>query len=279
MNDLIFTRYLYPKMDVMQSLLLAMLDGYHNEALFWAYELYYSGFEEETYRYLYSIYESYYRDENPELESGLFAMEACDITSDPCHIGTIVSTMTSRNYQVSTFLSMYKSIKIPFLVHEPRKFRFVITLKEKDIVDYQTVLPEPEKSRHYLKRVCKYPIRRQYNRFFESCEEDYKKELWYHWLYYACRSPIWLSRVEEFGGSVNDESKTIDFTHDEDCEDLSELFYQIWGLEPDEQSKELQEKCIGPETSSIKQVSIDEFSEKYGGIKRTLQNTFVIRYN
>jgi len=266
-------------MDVMQSLLLAMLDGYHNEALFWAYELYYSGFEEETYRYLYSIYESYYRDENPELESGLFAMEACDITSDPCHIGTIVSTMTSRNYQVSTFLSMYKSIKIPFLVHEPRKFRFVITLKEKDIVDYQTVLPEPEKSRHYLKRVCKYPIRRQYNRFFESCEEDYKKELWYHWLYYACRSPIWLSRVEEFGGSVNDESKTIDFTHDEDCEDLSELFYQIWGLEPDEQSKELQEKCIGPETSSIKQVSIDEFSEKYGGIKRTLQNTFVIRYN
>jgi len=267
-------------MDVMQSLLLAMLDGYHNEALFWAYELYYSGFEEETYRYLYSIYEGYYRDENPELERGLFALEAGDVVTDPCHIGTIVSTMTSRNYQVSTFLSMYKSIKIPFLVHEPRKFRFVIRLQEKDIVDYQTILPEPEKSRHYLKTVCKYPIRRQCNRFFESCEEDYKKELWYDWLYYACRSPVWLNRIEEYGGSVNDESKTVEFTddeHDDRDKNLDEAFYQIWGLEPDEQSKELQEKCIG--SIPVKQLTVDEFSEKYGGIKKTLQNTFVIRYS
>ena len=68
MENLVFTRYLYPKLDVKQSLLIALLDRNSNKALFWAYELYYSGFEEDLFEYIYNIYDSFYKLENHELE-------------------------------------------------------------------------------------------------------------------------------------------------------------------------------------------------------------------
>jgi hypothetical protein len=57
MEQIVFTRYLYPMVDVKQSLLLSLLDKNSNEALFWAYELFHSGFEENTFDYIYSIYD------------------------------------------------------------------------------------------------------------------------------------------------------------------------------------------------------------------------------
>jgi hypothetical protein len=292
MQDLCFTRYLYPKLDVKQSLLLALLDRHYHEALFWAYELYYSGFQEDTFRYLFSIYETYYQEDNPELGKTLFekGLEN-DLT-----IGTIVMTLSSRNYQICHFLSIYKNTQISKTDHIPSKYRFVILFKETDLLTYQTVPVEPEKSRHYLKSVCKYAIRRNYNAFFETTTQDYKKELWYDWLYYASRSPIWMSRIEEHGGTVveHNDTKTIEFTNekshgeDSDSEDSDgeEDFYQTWGLEPDEQSKGLQEKCIG--CDHVKQMTMEDFCKMYGQwskgsegskVNVQLQNSFVLKYD
>lgn len=254
MDPLTFTRYLYPKNDVKQSLLIALLERESKEALFWAYELYYSGFEEDTFAYLVNIYESFYKSENPELETSLFSK---GLTVD-CLIGSIIMTLCSRNYQICYFLEEYKSIKQPKIVHKPLKFRFAIDFKEADLKDYITVIPEREKTRFYLGRVCLYPIRRQYNTVFETSCDDYANELWYQWLYFASNSPVWLDRIEDFGGQVNDEKKAIDFPND----DLFEAFYEHWGLEPDEQPIELQEKLIG--NWSI-QLSMENFCEKYGG--------------
>ena len=57
---LTFTRYLYPKELVMQSLFLSILDKKTDEALFWGYELYYSGFDNIVYEYLFQIYHIIY---------------------------------------------------------------------------------------------------------------------------------------------------------------------------------------------------------------------------
>ena len=50
-----FTRYLYPKIYVKISLLISLLNHNYDESLFWTYELYYSGFEDEIFDYIFKI--------------------------------------------------------------------------------------------------------------------------------------------------------------------------------------------------------------------------------
>jgi hypothetical protein len=265
MDQLVFTRYLYPKMDVKQSLLIALLERQSKEALFWAYELYYSGDEEDTFAYLKNIYESYYKSENPDIEPKLFAKG----TQDDCLIGSIVLTMCSRKYQICDFLRVYKAYDCSPIVHPPSKMKFIIAFKEADLKEYLTVLPEHEKTRFYLGRVCLYSIRRQYNTLFETRCDDYTTPLCYHWLYFASKSSIWLDRIEDFGGVQNHETMEIDFPND----DLLDAFYDNWGLVPDEQSKELHDKLIG---NCETQLSMDDFCEKYGGIPKILFNAITL---
>lgn len=63
-EGIIFTRYLYLKDEVEVVLLISLLNKREN-ALFWAYELYYSGFEEELFTYLFQIYYDFYYVLNP----------------------------------------------------------------------------------------------------------------------------------------------------------------------------------------------------------------------
>ena len=52
-ETLVYTRYLYAVLEVKQSLLIALLEKQLDEALFWAYELYYSGFTHNVYSYVF----------------------------------------------------------------------------------------------------------------------------------------------------------------------------------------------------------------------------------
>ena len=61
-----------------------------------------------------------------------------------------------------------------------------------------------------------------------------------NWLFYASFSPLWQERIEFYGGKINNEKKCILFEDD----DLEEEFYNKYNLEPDEQSKEIQNKSI-----------------------------------
>ena len=265
MDQISFTRYLYPKIDVKESLLIAMLEKQSKEALFWAYELFYSGDEEDTYAYIKNIYESYYKSENPDIETKLFSQK-----QDDCLLGSIVLTLCSRKYQICHFLRLYKEYDCSPMVHPPSKIKFIIQFKETDLVEYLTILPQKGKTRLYLNRVCKYAIRREYNQLFESSCEDFQTEFCYHWTYYASKSPYWLEHIQDYKGIPNDEKHDIDFPND----DLLDAFYDHWGLEPDEQTKELQNKLIG--NYPVKQLSIEDFCEKFGGIpKPVIANTIV----
>jgi len=71
--------------------------------------------------------------------------------------------------------------------------------------------------------------------------DDVEKLLWFDWMYYSSRSPLWAERIKEWGGVINEEKGTIDF-EDEDAE---EEFHQDYGLEPDEQDKSVQAMSTG----------------------------------
>ena len=57
----ILTRYLYDKEQAEFSLLVSMLCCDRDQAKFWAYELYYSGFKYETVSYLLKLFYQLYQ--------------------------------------------------------------------------------------------------------------------------------------------------------------------------------------------------------------------------
>ena len=66
-SDLIFTRYLYIKDEVQISLLVSILNK-NDDAIFWAYELYYSGFKKELLNIIWKIYYDFFVTLNPTFE-------------------------------------------------------------------------------------------------------------------------------------------------------------------------------------------------------------------
>jgi len=65
--------------------------------------------------------------------------------------------------------------------------------------------------------------------------KDYKNEN-YNWEYYASFIPLWKERIDKFKGSINHTIKRVEFIDDE----CLESFYDAYGYELDEQSKEVQ---------------------------------------
>jgi hypothetical protein len=85
----------------------------------------------------------------------------------------------------------------------------------------------------------------QYLSLFKLKRHKYnmKDKYWFNWLYHASFSPIWSKRIQEHGGYINYIKQTVVFKEDP-TDDLMQRFYSIYGLEPDEQKKEIQEKSI-----------------------------------
>ena len=69
-SDLVFTRYLYVKDEVRISLLVSILNK-SDDAIFWAYELYYSGFKTELLNLIWKIYYDFFATLNPTFEQYL----------------------------------------------------------------------------------------------------------------------------------------------------------------------------------------------------------------
>ena len=63
-DNLVFTRYLYIKDEVKTALLISILNK-SDDAIFWAYELYYSGLSNELYAFIWQIYYDFFATLNP----------------------------------------------------------------------------------------------------------------------------------------------------------------------------------------------------------------------
>ena len=216
----VFTRYLYERLHVKYSLQWALMEKKREEALYWAYELYHSGFSEMVWQWIHELYERYYEDYNPRFSPQLDRMYAeWKETGNACLLGTVVGTLAIRDTK-----------------DLGKGERFIILYKE----DRHETIPVTNKARNYLRQVSQYSIREQSKYMAESFDglvsskvrEAYLGD---NWLYYCAGTPIWAKRIREGKGVVDDLGKRVAFSSDDDLE----AFYERWGLEPDEQCAEM----------------------------------------
>jgi hypothetical protein len=259
--SLAFTRHLYQMVEVKQSLFLALLDHNPDEALFWTYELYNSGFETEVYNYILMIYITIYKKFNPSLHTYIDAKHQLwkDGNAADADIGSIVYTLALRPYYLVDFVRMYLGANISSRsTEEPSSVRFIINLTPEDIAAYADIDMSNIRPNRLLERVVKYPVRKDCNRLFNTLtHEDFAGTFRNNWLYFASFSPIWYDRVSEHNGLVDYDEETVTFADDRD----EEAFRSAWDYEPDEVSGVTFTRCCG--TGKETQLSVKDFCEKY----------------
>lgn len=109
-----FTRYLYLKSDAELGLLGALLNSDKERAMFWAYELYFSGFRQETLASLWTIYYGYYFTRNPLLETYMKKKQTAiqSETDEAVFVSAFVSNMVIRKYTTDAALLFETCTKI-----------------------------------------------------------------------------------------------------------------------------------------------------------------------
>jgi len=106
-NELQFTRYLYEKDEVKISLITSILNKNREEAQFWAYELYYSGFKKELCELFWSIYYDFYYVINPKFYKYLIKKLKCGLSKntekEKNNVAMIINNFIVRQFTLDIF--------------------------------------------------------------------------------------------------------------------------------------------------------------------------------
>ena len=105
-KEIQFTRYLYEKDEVKLALTLCILNK-KEEAVFWAYELYYSGFQSELVAMFWSLYYEFYYTLNPSFEKYLQTRLKKGLVLDADsvnYISMIVNNFMIRPHSMDIFM-------------------------------------------------------------------------------------------------------------------------------------------------------------------------------
>jgi hypothetical protein len=263
------TRYLYSRIEVKQSLFVSLLQRDVEQSLFWVYELYYSGFQEESFEFVLDIYDEIYAELNPTLKPAITNLieewETCEDNSKDCNLGSIIYTLSQRKYNLVNFVKS----KLSYTVTKDSTPEVVIpeciiTLLPEHIEKYKThrvSIKDGENAYDVLKKIKLYPSIKDYNNLFNTCMPDKFAEIYKSdiktWLFYAAESPVWLSRIEKYEGTIDYENQTVHF-HNEDNE---QEFCELWNYDPNELPSNIQELSIGNGTE--KQQTIKQFCKKF----------------
>lgn len=266
-NMIVLSRYLYSIADVQQSLFLSILEHNTEQALFWGYELYFSGFQEEAFDYLMEIAKILFQTEvfdcdedNDMIHWVDYCKYVWDLSPNESHqqLGSCIATMCNHNHNLAPFVSRY----------------FNIDIKKVDCLDENTYINmEPNEVEKYnedyskkdiklykiLQHARKYAVNKTYNKLFKTYSPENPNEIYFdNWLYHASVSPIWAERIICCKGRIDEKNKKIIFAD----EDLEEEFYEKWNYEPDEQSLATHQKAMG--NPKEKQKDLEEFCLQYG---------------
>jgi hypothetical protein len=218
------TRYLYNKSSVILSLRNTIHEGSYELAAFWAYELYFSGFQKETIAILLDIYDKRFSQNHPKL--GLYIKKKLEDVKDET-IATIVKNLTIKRAQ--------DNMAVPVVTAVPAKF---VNVKAYHIEPFKTLDPnEIQYKWKYLQIACKYAVCKEK---MNKSDADARLMLFRRdWLYACSLCPIWADWIKSAGGTIANESVIFD------SEDDEESFYEQYGFEPDEQPLEIQMRCMG----------------------------------
>jgi hypothetical protein len=100
-----FTRYLYIKDEVKYSILISLLKK-NDEARFWAYEFYYSGFKDELWEFIWKIYYDFYASLNPKFKKFLSEKHVAwkETPTNDLIIAQIIDNIKIRPWNMDVFL-------------------------------------------------------------------------------------------------------------------------------------------------------------------------------
>jgi hypothetical protein len=101
--NLVFTRYLYIKDEVKTALLLSILNK-SDDAIFWAYELYYSGFKNELYAFIWKIYYDFFATLNPSFSVYLSKKLSNKDNIEDRLISSIIQNLLIRSFNTDVFV-------------------------------------------------------------------------------------------------------------------------------------------------------------------------------
>ena len=109
-----FTRYLYLKEEVEVAMLMSLLHGDKERALFWAYELYYSGLVDGLLLSLWRIYYEFYAMLNPALETYLKKKQKESASKEDTgyFVGIFVHNLLIRKYTLDVFMLREVSVNV-----------------------------------------------------------------------------------------------------------------------------------------------------------------------
>jgi hypothetical protein len=102
----VFTRYLYVKDEVYYALLAAILAKDQDQSLFWACELYYSGFKDDLFQFLWFVYYDFYSTLNPSFENYLLCSynDYTTLSKDIAPIANVVINLCIRPCNTDVFI-------------------------------------------------------------------------------------------------------------------------------------------------------------------------------
>jgi hypothetical protein len=112
-----------------------------------------------------------------------------------------------------------------------------VSVSLEEIEDYKTIQIKHNTILHEIYSNCPSIDQYHYLGLFKLTRDKYniKEKYWYNWEYHASFSPLWHDRIKQFGGYINPIKQTVTFQEDPN-DDLMQQFYELHGLEPDEQS-------------------------------------------
>jgi hypothetical protein len=261
MNEPIFTRYLYVKAEVINSLEWSILDKHLDESLFWAYELYFSGFHNETFDFLLSFCNKY----NSEIYTHYY-IYIKDLykewiqKKDDSMIGTIVNLLIQSKISLTKLLRIIQGVQTKKEKKEDIYIQKFSTQRfsEKQLHKYKTLkLTDKMHNWSFLDQIaCKYCVRRvlciELSLLYPTMEPvNFDK-----WMDQASKTPIWRQRILKFNGSIDDKTQYVTINN--------EKFFEQYDYEPDEQSKELKKMLWGNSIENYENISTIDFCKKYG---------------
>ena len=121
-SKLVFTRYLYLKDEVKLALVTSLIEK-NERSVFWAYELYYSGFQTELFDLLWKIYYDFYYTLNPAFQQYFIkkhkewkTLESSSIEKDKI-VAVIVQNLLIRPYNCLSGLKIKNTKKYPTIFY------------------------------------------------------------------------------------------------------------------------------------------------------------------
>ena len=176
-NKFQFTRYLYEKEEVKLSLILCILNK-KEEAIFWAYELYYSGFKTELINLFWTMYYDFYYTSNPSFEKYLLKKLNTNLNFEAnCENGVamIVNNFMIRPHSMDIF--MLKQI-VNMCEFETNDITLESVLQSEDYMIIASLILSEIKDEQLvdtLSQVVQYFIKKGLNLDSKKIVAEYKK--------------------------------------------------------------------------------------------------------